>query len=177
MEMDISSSPDFVEYARVVSKIVLDPQGVWEFPINWQSTYDNNRQLVGDERSDYPADGTFDGYSDTVDGGNCFVDERVHLIIEVSSFGSLKYLDFNNGGDGYWAWENPYFGNADYNPIYEIRFAEPPGGSKASNAEDFRHAQLFGSWREVFLKVDKKELIEKLQTEYPTATEYSRPRS
>jgi hypothetical protein len=176
MELDIKESPDFVEYARVVSKIVLDPQGVWEFPRNWQSTYDNNREKVGDERSDYPPDGTFDGYTDTVDGGNCFVDERVHLIVEVSSSGYLRYNDFNNGGDGYWGWENPYFGNSDYNPLYEIRFGEPPGGSKASNAEDFRHAQVFGSWREVFLEVDKQEVIAKIQNEYPGASAYSRPR-
>lgn len=176
MELDIKETPDFVEYARVVSKIVLDPQGVWEFPTNWQSTYNSNREKVGDERADYPADGTFDGYSDTVDAGNCFVDERVHLIVEVSSSGYLRYFDMNNGGDGYWGWENPYFGNADYDPIYEIRFAEPPGGSKASNAEDFRHAQVFGSWREVFLGVDRQELTTKIQTEYPGASAYSRPR-
>lgn len=176
MELDMSSPKDWVEYARVVSKIVLDPKGVWEFPANWQSAFSSNRSKIGDERQDYPIAGTFPNTSETVDGSNCFVDERIHMIVEVNSIGSIRYSDFNNGGDGYWGWENPYFGDSAYDPTYEIQFAEPPGGSRAQNAEEFKHDLNNRTWRDVFLEVDKKELIEKLQDEYPGATTYSRSR-
>lgn len=176
MELDMTSTPSWVEYARVVSKIVLDPKGVWEFPPNWKSTFSSNRSKIGDERQDYPPDGKFPNITDTVDGTNCFVDERVHMIVEVNGIGSLQYKDFNNGGDGYWAWENPYFGNSNYDPAYEIQFAEPPGGSRASNAEEFRYDLNHRTWRDAFLDVDKSALIAKLQREYPGATTYSRSR-
>lgn len=176
MELDTSSTKDWVEYARVVSKIVLDPKGVWEFPTNWQSTFSSNRSKIGNERQDYPADGEFPNITDTIDGSNCFVDERVHMIVEVNSIGSLQYKDFNNGGDGYWAWENPYFGNSTYDPAYEIQFAEPPGGSRATSADDFRYDLNNRTWRDAFLDVDKPALIEKLRNEYPGATTYSRSR-
>jgi len=171
MELDLSSSPDWVEYARVFSKIVLDAKGVWEFPPNWKTTYTENKKLQGDQRKDYPADGTYPYSSQTVDSGNSFVDERVHLIVEVNSIGVLRYSDHNNGGDGYWAWEQPYFGDSTYDPDYEIRFAEPPGGSKATSAEDFKRSQNNRTWRTVFVGVDKQALIEKIQNEYPGAVE------
>lgn len=176
MELDMSMPKDWVEYARVVSKIVLDPKGTWEFPPNWATTYNDNREKQGDERDDYPADGTFSNTSDTVDATNCFVDERVHLIVEVNTLGVLNYRDFNNGGDGYWAWENPWFGYDSYDPVYEIRIAEPPGGSKASNAEEFKRDLNNRTWRTVFLDVNKTEVIAKIQEEYPGASEYSRNR-
>lgn len=176
MELDFNQSKDWVEYARVTSKIVLDPKGTWEFPPNWQSTFSSNRSKIGDERQDYPPDGEFPNTTDTVDGTNCFVDERVHMIVEVNSIGSLQYKDFNNGGDGYWAWENPYFGDSNYDPAYEIQFAEPPGGSRATSAEEFRYDLNHRTWRDAFLDVDKTALIAKLQNEYPGATTYSRSR-
>ncbi len=170
MELDTASTPDWIEYARVSSKIVLDPKGVWEFPPNWESTYQGNKQKIGDQRDDYPADGEFPSASDTVDGGNSFVDERVHLIVEVSSSGALRYRDFNNGGSGFFGWEQPYFGSRTYQPIYEIKFADPPGGAKATSAEDFARSQYNRTWRNVFVEVDKAELIDKIRREYPGAT-------
>ena len=169
MELDMKDSPDWIEYARVFSKIVLDAKGVWEFPPNWKTVYQNNKQLQGDQRQDYPPDGTYPNTSQTVDGGNSFVDERVHLIVEVNSIGTLRYQDHNNGGDGYWAWEQPYFGSSTYDPDYEIRFADPPGGSKATSAEDFKRSQNNRTWRTVFAGVNKSALIEKIQKEYPNS--------
>lgn len=171
MELDLKDSPDWVEYARVFSKIVLDAKGVWEFPPNWKTTYSDNKKLQGEQRKDYPAEGRFPNTTETVDGGNSFVDERVHLIVEVNSIGTLRYQDHNNGGDGYWAWEQPYFGNSTYDPDYEIRFADPPGGAKATSAEDFKRSQNNRTWRTVFAGVNKSELITKIQREYPGAVE------
>lgn len=169
MELELKDSPDWIEYARVFSKIVLDAKGVWEFPPNWKSTYQGNKQKQGEQRDDYPAEGIFPNTTETVDGGNSFVDERVHLIVEINSIGTLRYQDHNNGGDGYWAWEQPYFGNSTYNPDYEIRFAEPPGGKRATSAEDFKRSQNNRTWRTVFAGVNKQALIDKIQREYPGA--------
>ena len=171
MELDMKDSPDWIEYARVISKIVLDAKGVWEFPPNWKTVYTNNKQKLGEQRDDYPAEGTFPNTAETVDGGNSFVDERVHLIVEINSIGTLRYDDHNNGGDGYWAWEQPYFGSTTYDPDYEIRFADPPGGAKATSAEDFKRSQNNRTWRTVFAGVDKQKVFEKIQDEYPGATE------
>jgi len=171
MELDIGSSPEWIEYARVSSKIVLDPKGVWEFPPNWESTYQGNKHKIGDQRDDYPDDGEFPSVSDTVDGGNSFVDERVHLIVEVNSTGTLRYRDFNNGGSGHFDWEQPYFGSRTYQPKYEIQFADPPGGARATSAEDFSRSKYNRTWRNAFVEVDKSALIDKIKREYPGATE------
>lgn len=176
MELDMSSPKDWVEYARVTSKIVLDPKGVWEFPTNWEGTYQSNREKVGELRTEYPPEGTFPNTAETVDGTNCFVDTRVHCIVEVNSIGQLQYKDHNNGGDGYWAWYSPYFGSSTYDPAYEILFADPPGGAKANSAEEFRHDLNNRTWRDAFLDVDKEEVIERLEREYPNATPRSNSR-
>lgn len=176
MELDFSSSKDWVEYARVTSKIVLDPKGTWEFPTNWEGTYQSNRDRVGEQRSEYPPEGVFPYTAETVDGTNCFVDTRVHCIIEVNSIGQLQYKDHNNGGDGYWAWYSPYFGSSTYDPKYEILFADPPGGAKANSAEEFKYDLNNRTWRDVFLEVNKTAVIARLQREYPGATARSNTR-
>lgn len=176
MELDFSSPKDWVEYARVTSKIVLDPKGTWEFPTNWEGTYQSNRDRIGEQRSEYPAEGTFPNTTETVDGTNCFVDTRVHCIVQVNSIGSLQYKDHSNGGDGYWAWYSPYFGDSTYDPAYEILFADPPGGAKANSAEEFKYDLNNRTWRDVFLEVDKEEVTERLQREYPGAVARSNTR-
>jgi hypothetical protein len=88
---------------------VLDAVGVWEYPPNWDSTYAANRQQLPDARSTFPQ-GQFPGYTYTIDPDQSFTDERVHCIVKVNSIGSYQFVDFNNGGDGYWAWADPYFG-------------------------------------------------------------------
>lgn len=170
LELDMKSSPEWVEYARVTSKIVLDSKGVWEFPPNWQETQNANRGKVGEAREAFPSSGSFPGFDDVIDPDNNFVDTRVHCIIEVNSMGSLMNKDHNNGGSGYWAWNAPYFGDSSYNPVYEITFAAPPGGTKASSAEEFEYDLNHRTWRDVFLSVDKAKVISDLQNEYPGAT-------
>lgn len=165
MEVDINTSPDYIEYARVTSKIVLDAKGVWEFPPNWKATYQANKEKEGDQRDDYPDEGTFPYSAQKVDGGNSFVDERLHLIIEINSFGRLRYNNHNT------RIYPPYIGMYNYNPDYEIRFADPPGGARATSAEDFKHSQNNRTWRTVFAGVNKQKLLERLQIEYPGATE------
>jgi len=166
LELDISSPPDWIEYARVTSKIVLDAVGVWEYPPNWDSTYAANRQKLPDARSTF-LQGQFPGYTYTIDPDQSFTDERVHCIVKVNSIGSYQFEDFNNGGDGYWAWADPYFGRSDYDPKYECNFVEPPGGNKANSAEDFQRSQNNRTWRTVFLDVDKDAIKARLMKEYP----------
>ncbi len=171
MELDTSSSPDWVEYARVTSKIVLDAKGVWEFPPNWESTYQGNKEKIGENRDDYATGGQFSGFNDEIDPDNSFVDTRVHCIVEVDSIGRLRFNDYNNGGDGYWGWFAPYFGSKEWNPAYNIQFADPPGGKKASSSDDFKYDLNHMTWRDVFLSVDKSQVIDELQNDYPGATE------
>lgn len=171
IELDISSSPNWVEYARVTSKIVLDAKGVWEFPPNWESTYQGNKDKVGDRRDDYSTPGQFSGFTDEIDPDNSFVDTRIHCIVEVNTIGTLRFNDHNNGGDGYWAWFAPYFGNKEWNPAYEIKFADSPGGKKANSTQDFKYDLNNSTWRDVFLSINKTEVIEDLQNDYPGAVE------
>lgn len=171
MELDISSSSSWVEYARVTSKIVLDAKGVWEFPQNWESTYQGNKDKVGDRRDDYPEPGHFDGFDDEIDQDNSFVDTRIHCIIEVNTVGTLRFNDHNNGGSGYWAWFAPYFGDSSWNPTYEVKFTDPPGGKKASSAKDFQYDLNNSTWRDVFLSVNKAQVLKDLQNDYPGVVE------
>lgn len=178
MELDLNIKSDYVEFARVTSKIVLDAKGTWEFPPNWKTTFNNNREKVGEQRDDYPEDGEFPDHpqAGTIDASNSFVDTRVHHIVKINSIGALIHEDFNNGGDDYWAWFNPYFGDSTYDPDYEIVYADPPGGKKASSAKEFKSDQYNTTWRDVFLSVNKAELEADLQDWYPGASKYSRPR-
>lgn len=177
MEMDLVSGQDYVEFARVTSKIVLDAKGTWEFPENWKDTFNANREKVGEQRDDYPGDGEFPNNDSTIDADNSFVDTRVHHIVKVNAIGSLQHEDFNNGGDGYWAWFDPYFGDRDYQPDYEIVYAEPPGGSKASSVEEFKYDQNHWTWRDAFLRVDKTKLEADLQDWYPGAVKYTKKKT
>jgi len=177
MEMDLVSGKDYVEFARVTSKIVLDAKGTWEFPENWKTTFNANREKVGEQREDYAEDGEFPDTTSTIDASNSFVDTRVHHVVTVNAIGSLKHEDFNNGGDGYWAWHSPYFGDRTYNPDYEIVYADPPGGKKASSAKEFEYDQNNWTWRDAFLRVDKAELEADLKDWYPNAKPYKRSAS
>lgn len=170
MELDVSSSINWTEYARVTSKIVLDARGTWEYPPNWEGTYTSNREKTPDQRTDY-ATGTFPGTSYEIDPENSFTDIRIHCIVEVNTLGSLRHVDHTNGGAGYWAWFDPYYASSFWNPVYEIKFADPPGGAKANSANEFQQELSNNTWRDVFLSVDKTEVIERLQVDYPGAIE------
>jgi hypothetical protein len=163
MELDLSNDQQWVEFARVTSKIVLDAKGVWEFPPNWESTYQGNKKKIGDQREDYSAPGRFEGYSHEIDPDNSFVDVRVHLIIEVNTIGTLKYID----PFGIISWYSPYFASITWVPQYECKFKDPPGGKQASSANEFLKDLNNWSWRDVFLSVDKNELKSDLQSRYP----------
>lgn len=171
MDLDMSSPASWVEYARVTSKIVLDAKGVWEFPPNWEGTYQRNKEKVGENREDYSEPGKFGGSSEEIDQDNSFVDTRVHCIIEVNTMGTLRYSDHNNGGAGYWAWYAPYFASGVWSPKYEVKFADAPGGKKASSAEDFKYDLDSKTWRDVFLSVSKAKVMDRLREEYPGVTE------
>lgn len=168
MELDIKDTPDWVEFARVSSKIVLDERGVWEYPENWEGTYQANKDKLPDRKTDFNQ-GTFDYFTNTytIDPDQSFTDERVHCIIKVNTVGAIQYEDFNNGGDGYWAWNMPYFGLVGYQPVYTCKWTDPPGGKKASSAEDFKHDVNHRTWRDVFLEVNKNDIKEKLRDDYP----------
>ena len=90
-----------------------------------------------------------------------------YVCIKVNTIGVLQYEDFNNGGDGYTFWNMPYGGLA-YQPVYECKWADPPGGKKASSAEDFQHDVNNRTWRDVFLEVNKDDIKDRLRDEYPS---------
>ena len=170
MELDLSSPPDWVEFGRVTSKIVLDARGVWEFPDNWNTTYTENKEKSNEQKEDYATPGTYDVGVSEIDPDQCFVDERVHCIITVNTMGTLQFEDFCNGGDGYWAWYDPYFGDSTYDPKYECKWTAPPGGVKASSAEEFKYDLNHRTWRDVFLAVDKAAIKSRFSDEYPGIT-------
>jgi hypothetical protein len=166
-----SSSKDWNEYCRVYSKIVLDPKGVWEFPPNWEQTYQSNRDKQGEQRANMPGEGRWpDHNAASVDPDNHFVDERVHLIIEVNSFGQLKTTAFHHSN------EQPKIGFFGYDPTYHLRFTDPPGGAKASSAEEFKYDLRNRTWRDVFLDVDKDRITSELKKLF-TELKVENPRS
>lgn len=176
VQLDLKSTKDRVEFARVSSKIVLDSRGAWEFPDSWNSTYTSNKKKDPDQRSAYNI-GTFTGYSYQIDPDESFTDTRVHMIIYVDSSGHLTYEDYNNGGDGYWAWYNPYFGSSNYDPVYELTWSTAPGGEKASSAEAFQYDLNHTTWRDVFLKVDKNKIKEDMTKAFPNIVFNDKSRS
>jgi hypothetical protein len=168
MELDIKDAPEWVEFGRVTSNIVLDENGVWEYPENWLDTYQANKDKLPDRKTDFQNPGTFSYFTNsyTIDPDQSFTDERVHCIIKVNTTGAIQYEDFNNGGDGYTFWNMPYFA-LDYQPRYTCKFSNPPGGKKASSAEDFQYDVNNRTWRDVFLSVDKNSIKSRLRDEYP----------
>jgi hypothetical protein len=146
---------------------VLDAKGVWEFPPNWEQTYQGNKKKTGEQRDDYAEPGQFPNFTDEIDQDNSFVDVRIHEIVEVNTIGSLRYLT-QNGSDAIYA---PYWGASDsYRPKYEVKFGDPPGGKKAGSADDFRYDLNNTTWRDVFLDVNKAEVLKDLQATYPGVT-------
>ena len=172
LTLDMSSAPEWVEYARITSKIVLDELGTWEYPAAWVETFNANRKLAHDQRREETKMGVFSGVSHQIDPNNSFTDTRTHCIIKINTHAVLQYEDFNNGGDGYAWWFMPYFGRSDYNPEYEISLSDPPGGKKAANAEEFKRDLNNRTWRDVFLQVNKSQLIIEMRDSYPSLSEY-----
>jgi hypothetical protein len=161
MKVESDDTKDWEEYCRLYSKIVLDPKGVWEFPPNWEQTYQSNRDQQGEQRADMPGEGVWPGHNIAkVDPDNHFVDERVHVIIEVNSFGQLKTTAFRH------SFEQPKVGFFNYDPTYHLKFADPPGGAKATSAEEFKYDLRYRTWRDVFLDVNKDKIIDALSKQY-----------
>jgi len=166
IELDSDSMVTSAEYARVYSKIVLDPKGAWEFPSNWEDTYQSNKKAVGDDRQDYTNPGSFPDSQETVDADNCFVDERVHLIIKVDSAERVFYEYPKGVVDIY----SPYIGSSNYHPQYHCRFASPPSSGTASGIEELLFKLNHRGWWSVFLNVDKAYIKSWLRTLYPGIT-------
>lgn len=149
MELDVSQDPDWVEYARVYSKIVLDPDGAWELPDNWRSG--------GDTQST----GTFSSGTHKIDPDNCFIDERIHCIVSVNYLSQLRY-DFVGGGLTSSSWQQPYFGSDAYWPEMLLRRASAPNDDYKN-----RTTNLFkDGWYHVFLKVNYSNMLSYLQNIY-----------
>lgn len=149
MELDVTQEQDWVEYARVYSKIVLDPDGAWELPDNWRSG--GNTQTTGEYST-----GTH-----KIDPDNCFVDERLHCIVSVNYLSQLRY-DFVGGGLTSSSWLQPYFGSDAYWPEMLLRRASAP-------TDDYKNrtTNLFkDGWHHAFLKVNYSSMLSYLQGIY-----------
>lgn len=166
IELDLSSPKTRMEFARVTSKIVLDPLGTWEYPDNWYAVDDANKGIPkGGNREEKP-EGTWGGSSSnghSIDPDNCFEDVRVHEIVYVRITGTIEHESFGNGGKGYTSWYEPKSG-LNYQPRYELKFNDPPSWN---SREEFEYDQTNTTWRDVFLDVDKKSLISDLSDIYP----------
>lgn len=127
------------EVYRVVSDIVLDPEGAWEKPPGW----DEN-----------PKVGTFPVGDHKIDPDNAFTDERLHQIGDVSRIGQVGTIwrRFNS------PLLDPYkTAGLSFTPKYYLRWAALP-----SAAED-----PDGIWRAAFGRVDKAAVLADLKTQYP----------
>lgn len=146
MELEIDKDSDWIEFCRVVSKIVLDPDGTHEAPIGWPTT------------------SKFSGLSTKeLDPYNSFTDERVHAIVNINNIGSLRYESYNNGGKGYSSWFDPMFGKSTWNPSYEVKYSTPPTNEPNSKSMSYS----LSSWQKVFTSVNKGQLEDDLKKRYP----------
>lgn len=156
IELDTSDPKNRMEYARVSSKVILDPLGLWEYPDNW-----------GSGKSDEDGTWSVQTTTHTIDPDNCFEDTRVHEIIYININGRIEHECFNNGGVGYHSWYPPYSGVDGYQPKYTLNLTSPPGWS---SQEDFIYDQTNTTWRDIFLDVDLSSLLSDLRERYPGLT-------
>lgn len=102
---------DVVELYRVVSKIVTDPDGNWEFPVG------------------FPTTNTYPGHTGGPDTSTYLVSERTHELASLTTDGS--HTTSQSPGD----WEQPFTGDGTYDPAYElIKNTTAPAGFETAMA-------------------------------------------
>lgn len=98
-------SAQYVELYRVISHIVLDPDGAWEEPPGWP------------EENKYPTTN-----AEGPDPDNSFTDERPHEIARINTLGQIDISNY------YVSWAKPYTGASNYRPRYRLRRGVAPEG-------------------------------------------------
>lgn len=138
MKYEEDNPTQWMEFYRVVSDIVLDPDGSWEKPPNWD---------------DNPKDGSFPVGDHDIDPDNSFTDERLHEIGDVSKIGQVAsfWRRF------YAPLLDPYkTAGTSFTPKYYLKWASLPSASEDPD----------GIWRAAFGKADKAAILASLQQIY-----------
>lgn len=139
MTVEEDTPAQWREVYRVVSDIVLDPDGAWEKPPGWD---------------DNPRDGSFPIGSHRIDPDNSFTDERLHEIGDVSKIGEVSTI----WRRFYAPLLDPYkTAGTSFTPKFYLRWAALP-----SAAED-----PDGIWRAAFGRVDKAAVQAALSSRFP----------
>lgn len=169
-ELDIDSSFDnkstWLPLYRITSQIVLDPLGVWEYPLNWKSTDTANKAKTQDDpsRQQKPM-GTFPGWTAyQIDPDNSFTDERTHQTAEYNAFAEIRTTTPN----GIISVQEPYSSTsktfkslaADGYISFTVEFATKPKWEKAMNLTELQ-------WINAYLSINQSSLYNSLLSSYP----------
>lgn len=150
---------DYEELYRVTSKIVLDPEGVWEYPQNWLSTFEQNKDLPqgSSQRKKYD-EGKFDGFTGhTIDPDISLTDDRLHKIGKYNFMGQVfhQMLKPNSRYEYY----DPYLFDDSYTPKYTLTWTKP----KWEVDMPYQKRLFF----EAFWRIDHEGIFVELEKEFP----------
>jgi hypothetical protein len=152
---------------RIVSQIVLDPLGVWEYPKNWRDTDKENKSKTQDDssRKQKPM-GTFPGWTNyQIDPDNSFTDERTHQTAEYNAFGQIRVMTpgkIISIQEPYWGTSRTFQSlSADGYIEFTIEFA-----SKPKWAKDMKLSEL--QWVNAYLSIDQNRIYDELLSTYPS---------
>lgn len=149
---------DYNELYKVTSKIVLDPEGTWEYPPNWESTYNANKDLPqgSSQRAKY-ALGEFPNTAHKIDPDVSFTDERLHKTGKYNFMGQVFHQSLKP--DSPFLWYAPYQFDTTYHPEYTLTWTKPTW-KEGMSYED----ELFF---ESFWRIDFEGIYEDLRNDFP----------
>lgn len=145
VETTVSSSNEYMEFYRVISKIVLDQDGAHEMPPNWE---------------DNPPDGHYPNMSTDhdLDPDNSFTDERIHELGEANKFGSINTLRHRYSTSNL----DPYTVGSVYTPKYKVKWG-------TVNSSGLSEDEV-NTWNQAFARINKDQLLIDLGKRFPGIT-------
>lgn len=166
IDSSFSNESVWLPLYRIATKIVLDPLGVWEYPINWRSTDSANQTKTQDDpsRQQRPM-GKFPGWTTyEIDPDQSFTDERTHQIAEYNAFGQVRTIT----PGGIIAVQEPYNTTSrtfkslaqDGYIQFSIQFDTKPKWEKGMYLSDLQ-------WVNSYLSIDQDKLFNDLLSTYP----------
>ena len=170
MKMDFDIKSTWMPCFEVITKIVLDAQGTWEYPINWRGVDQENKgkNLDDASRKARPM-GTFPNYTAyEIDPDNSFTDRRIHLIGTYDILGRVRTERFHE----MMIPQAPYRYNSNRSfydlaqgglIFFSLEWAKKP---------DWKPGMTFDerSWAQAYLSIDKVEILNDLTRQFPGLT-------
>ena len=150
---------DYEELYRVTSKIVMDPEGVWEYPQNWLTVDNVNKDIPqgSSKRTKHPM-GQFTGYTEhEIDPDVSMTDERLHKSGLYNFMGQVTHQ--THKPHSRYEFYAPYTFNDSYIPVYTLTWKKPTWKPDMTYEEEL--------FFEAFWSIDLKGIFDDLSNEFP----------